>query len=303
MAKKPIKPIYLFYGDQADRILEARDEIVRALLPEEEARGENLTEYYPTAKANTFSLASALDEIAGDLATVSFLPEAPKCVVVMNPAELLGKSGGRRKAADKESRQEQRLVHWITHNLPATGQHMVLLAFEDEADMREVRMSAPLFKAIMQVGTCTAFKDKPAFFKIEDALVARRPSALIAAVRDLWKPSKGDASVYSSVVRTLRYLIQANIARERRLRDDPALLADLFPGAAQQNLFKASPHTQRRYLARPVYRTRDLLDAYCGVLQVYRALRPRPDDIYVPDALGLLEETLMRLMTSPRPGR
>ena len=302
MATNPIKPIHLFYGDQTDRILEARDELIKALLPKE-SRDENLTEYYPTSKANTFSLASALDEIAGDLATVSFLPEAPKCVVVTNPAELLARAGGRRKAAAKESRQEQRLVHWITHDLPATGQHMVLLAFEDQADMREVRESAPLFKAIVQVGSFTAFRDKKVFFQIEDALVGRRSSALITAIRGLWKTGKGDASVYSSVVRALRYLIQANIARERRLRDDPARLAVLFPGAAQQNLFKASPHVQRRYLARPVYRTRDLLDAYRGVLQVYRALRPRPDDIYVPDALGLLEETLMRLMTSPRPGR
>jgi hypothetical protein len=39
------------------------------------------------------------------------------------------------------------------------------------------------------------------------------------------------------------------------------------------------------------------------VLGVYRALRPRPGDVYVPDARLLLEKALLKLFASPRPGR
>ena len=77
-----------------------------------------------------------------------------------------------------------------------------------------------------------------------------------------------------------------------------------FPSDAQRNLFKSSPYVSRKYLGgRGAYRTIDLLNAYQGLLDVYRAMRPRPTDFYVPDARGLLEETLVRLTTSPTPRR
>jgi len=63
------------------------------------------------------------------------------------------------------------------------------------------------------------------------------------------------------------------------------------------------PNIQRKYMGAPAYRTTDLLAAYRGLLDVYRALRPRPGDVYVADALGLLKQTLARLMTSPTPRR
>ena len=303
MPSYPVKPAYLFYGNQVEDILKARDQVLEMVLSPE-ARNENLTEYYPTEKSDTLKLASILDEIAGDLATLSFIPEAAKCVIVTNPAELIGRGGGRgggrAKAAAKGKRPEERITRWLQQELPQTEYHLILLAFEDEAAQREVQESGTLYKVLNQVGYVQAFKDKKAFFRIEDALLSRNAPVLIAAIRDLWKPGRGDMAVYNCVLRSLRYLIQANIARDPRLRDDPARLNTFLPPEPQRNILKASPYAQKKYMRRLIFRTRDLLEAYRGLLDVYRALRPRPGDLYVPDARGLLEQTLLRLIGSSR---
>jgi hypothetical protein len=308
MADYPKVPVYLFYGNQPDPILKARDAVLAAVL-QPETRDENLTEYYPTANTATVKLGDLLDEISGDLATMSFIPDAPKCIVVTNPAELMGSSVGRpprapsKKAAAKKKDPAQALERWIEHELPQTGHHLLLLAFEDEADGREVNEKGSLYTAVMKIGFGRKFSDTKAFFRIEDGLLARDASACLSAVRDLWKSGKGDSAVYGAVVRSLRFLMQANIARERQALHDPKAQGELFPADRQRNLFQAAPIVQRKYLAAPIYRTGDLLKAYEGALRVYRALRPHPGDLYVPDPRGLLEQTILILIGSAPPRR
>jgi hypothetical protein len=275
------------------------------MVMDPETRNENLTEYYPSNQQDTVKFGALLDEIAGDLAMVSFIPGADKCVIVTNPAEVFGAGGkaeGKKgEKAEKGKKDEEHLVRWIQRDLPQTGHHVILLAFEDESSQREVDQRCPLYQAVQKVGLTRGFSDTKAFFRIEDAIVSRRPAECIQAVRDLWKPGKGDMAAYGAVVRCLRYLLQANIARERKLGQDAIALATFFPGDARLNLFTAHPNVRRKYEARGLYRTADLLKAYAGTLDVYRALRPRQGDIYVPDAQGLLEQTLLELMTSPSP--
>jgi hypothetical protein len=122
-------------------------------------------------------------------------------------------------------------------------------------------------------------------------------------MRDLWGNGKGDGAVYNSVGRCLRFLLEANIARERQAIADPAAQALYFPADASRNLFKAHDNVRRKYLGRAAYRTADLLRAYEGLLDVYRAMRPRPEDLYVPDARRLLEQVMLRLFTAPPPRR
>ena len=159
----------------------------------------------------------------------------------------------------------------------------------------------PLYQAVQRVGYLRGFSDTKAFFRIEDAIVRRQPAACVHAVRDLWKAGKGDMQVYNSVVRTLRFLLQANIAKERKWMQDAAAQATFFPSDPKRNLFKAHRNVQSKYTGQSLYRTRDLIAAYQGALNVYRALRPRPGEQYVPDAQGLLEQTLLGLITSDRP--
>lgn len=310
MGAYPTVPIYLFYGNQADAVLKARDAVLDAVLPPAE-RNENLTEYYPTAAGDKVTLAALIDEIAGDMATVSFIPGACKCAVVTNPAELFGGGGGGAKKpkgktkgkakADGATKARQRMIYWIENELPQTHDHLILLAFEDESSMREVNQKSPLYQSIQKVGYLRGFRDTKAFFRIEDAILARRPGECVAALRNLWKPGKGDSSVYGCVVRCLRYILQANIARERGAMRDAERQAEFFPTDPRRNLFKASPNVRRKYTSRAIYRTVDVLEAYDRLLDVYRALRPRPGDVYVPDARGLLEQTLLKLLTAPRP--
>jgi hypothetical protein len=308
-------PVYLFYGNQADPILKARDAVLGMLMAPE-TRDENLTEYISSGATPTVKMGELLDEIAGDLATVSFFPDAPKCVVVTNPAELMSggaaSGGGRKTAAKKASakaanapkkKPEERLAEWIERELPQTGQHLLLLAFEDEAAGREVNEKSELYRVILKTGYAQRFSDLKAFFRIENGLVGRDLNGCLAAIGDLWKAGKGDGTVYSALVRSMRFLMQANIARERRILNDADAQARLFPADRQRNLFQAAPNVQRKYLVAPIYRTADLLAAYRELLDVYRALRPRPGDVYVADALGLLKQTLARLMASPPPRR
>ena len=300
MAAYPTCPAYLIYGNQAEAVLRARDEVLAGLM-DKDSRDENLTEHYPT-KGETIAMAGLLDEIAGDLATVSFIPGASKCIIVNNPAELFGATGARTGAKKGGKRSgEEVIAAWIEKQLPQTGHHLMLLAIEDESASREVNERSPIYQAIQKIGFTRRFSDTKAFFRIEDALVARDASGLLRSTRDLWKSGKGDMSVYGAVVRSLRYLIQSNIARERGLSANSG--ANLFPADPKRNLLRASPNVQRKYMNGGVYRTGDLVTAYEGLLNVYRALRPRPGDVYVPDAQGLLEETLLRLLTSPTPRR
>lgn len=305
MADYPRVPLYLFYGTQTEAILAARDEIVNRVVPPD-FRNENLTEFYPSSHGDTVKLMTLLDEIAGDMAMVSFIADAPKCVTVTNPVEIYGaggERGGGGKKSEKAEKAEGNLTRWLEKELPQTGHTLILLAFEDEASQREVDQKCALYQAVQKIGFLRGFSDTRAFFRIEDAIVRRQAAACIEAVRDLWKAGKGDMRVYSSVVRALRYLLQANIVRDKKWEQNGAAIATFFPPDPQRNLFKAHSNVQKKYTGQHNYRTKDLMKAYQGALDVYRALRPRPGDQYVPDAQGLLEQTLLELLTSPRPVR
>lgn len=294
----PDVSLYLFYGTKTEAILKARDEVVERRVAKE-ARDENLTERFPSGSQHSLELAPMMDEIAGDLSTMSFIPDATKCYVIMNPAELLvGKS-----KAKKPPEGEAFMMQWLEEELPKSEHLIILLLFEDEADGRMIdeRNGTPLFKLVQKIGWSRRFRDDKAFFKIEETLIARNTSGFFTAVRSLWKAGKGDQQVYNSLIRTLRYLLQANIVHGRRRRGEDATLDGLLPNDARSNIVKVSPFVQKKYLDHQIYRTIDLLEAYDGMLEVYRAMRPRPNMLYVPDPLVVLEKTMLKLLSAPHP--
>jgi DNA polymerase III delta subunit len=300
-------PLYCFYGNQHEAVLKARDEVVAQLI-DAEFRNENLTNYYSTASSQKISLSGTLDEIAGDLATMSFFPGAAKVAIVTNPEELFaaegeeegktGKAGARRGGGDLTT-----LLRWLETELPQTGNHLILLGLEDEAANRTVNDRQPnaLLKLVQKVGWVRGFNDKKAMFKIEDAIIQRDLTTLLEAIRSLWS-NKTNQMILNKIIATLRFLMQSNIARDRKLGATEAATSALFPTQANANLFKAHPFVQKKYQV-PTFRTADLLQAYQQLLDVYRAMRPRPGDVYVPDARGLLEQTIVQLFRSPRPRR
>lgn len=304
MASYPKVPIYLFYGNQTERITAARDEVLSARVPAD-MRDENLTEYYPSTSGDTLKFADLFDEIAGDMEMMSFFPDAAKCAVVTNPVEIFTSTGGRaagRRGKKTSEEKGDRLLAWIEQVLPSTTNFIVVLAFEDEAGGREINVKSgtPLFQSIQKVGYTQGFSDQRAAFRIQDAIIGRDLDMLLGAIDDLWKAGKGDQFVYDNVAKALRFQMQANIGRERRLSGDADLRAKLMPEDPQRNLFKAHEFVQRKY-ARAAYRTLDLIKAYQKMVEVYRALRPRPGDLYVADARGLLQQTMVELLGSKPP--
>ncbi|MCH8334034.1 hypothetical protein IIC65_08880 [Candidatus Sumerlaeota bacterium] len=320
MTASPNLPIYLFYGNQVDAILASRDRTLDSLLGKEN-RNQNLTEYGPSGSRRNVEFFKVLPEIAADLAMTSFVPGADKVAVVTNPDELYSRGGGgsgtrsRPKRAPKRSTRSAAkktgvkktaaatagAMKWLETTLPQTSNHIILVALEDEAAGHEINEKHPLFQLIARIGTTHRFRDTKAFFRIEDALLQRRPADCLKAVRDLWKPGKGDQAVYSAIVRTLRFMLQANIARDRGAAGDPAKLELYFPARAQFNLFKTGDFVRGKYTRRRIpYRTTALLQAYERMLEVYRALRPRPGDLFVPDARALLERIIFELFASPQ---
>lgn len=296
MSPLPKVPAYLLYGSRTEDMMRARDEALNLWVPEA-FRDEGLTEYYPT-NALTVDMGPLLGEIAMDFATRSFIAEAPKCVVVTNPREVFGRGGG--------SDVQQAWVHWIEQTLPETGNALILLAMEDESRGREIddRKPAPIVQAIQNVGYVRGYRDGKAFFKVEDAILGRDAARCIAAVRELYGPAgKGEGAVFGSIVRCLRYLLQANIARDRGALNDPRLQAVYFPAGrdGKMNLMQARDNVKRKYVGAPLYRTAELLRAYERMLDVHRAMRPHPGDHYVPDSRIMLERTLLELINSPRP--
>ena len=307
MARFASYPVYLFYGNRADEILKARDAVLDALIPAAE-RAENLTDIYAASAQSPVRLAKVIPDLAGDFATLSFIPDATKVAVITDPVELFegdNPGRGRAKAPAKTAKSAKAdsledAMEWIARDLPATPHHLIVLAFEDEAAGREVSEQSAVFAQFAKLGLTQRFRNTKAFFRIEDALVGRNLDALISSIRELWK---NDQAVYNAVQRCMRLMIQANIARDRRAINDPVMQATLFPGDPRGNLLKSAPNIQRKYLGAPVYRTDALITAYSQLLEVYRAMRPRPDALYVPDSRGLLERTLIRLLTSEPPRR
>ncbi len=318
MAKYPKVPVYLFYGNRTDEILRARDEVLDMLI-DRESRFEGLTEYQSQGQAFGVEMNKMLPDIAGDLSTLSFIPGAQKVVVVTNPLELYSAgparprktkakkttSKSRAKAAPPKPKSDgQEYLRWIQDDLKETGNHLILIALEDESAGREVNDRHPVFQTIGRMGHFQKFRDTKAFWRIEDSLIGRDPKSCLSAIEDLWKPGKGDSNVYGAVVRCLRFMLQANIGRERNVGGDAAKLALYFPARAQFSLYRAGDFVQRKYTARALpYRTGALLEAYEDVLDVYKALRPQPGETYVADARLLMEKTLLKLFASPRPPR
>lgn len=318
MATLPRVPIYLFYGNRVDQILRARDEALDLLI-EREARHESLTEYQASGQTWGVELAKILPDLAGDLATLSFIPGAQKVAVVTNPMELysggdgkpaprLRKSSAKSKKGaaegEKPASDGQEYLRWIQEELKDTGNHLILVALEDESAGREVNDRHPIFQLVGRMGHFQKFRDTKAFWRIEDSLLGRDAPGCLAAVDDLWKPGKGDSNVYGAVVRCLRFMLQANIGREKGAASDAAKQELFFPARAQFSLYRAGDFVQRKYTARPLpYRTGALLEAYEELLEVYQALRPRPGQSYVADARLLLEKALLKLFASPRPPR
>lgn len=305
MPNYPKVPIYLFYGNQTERITAARDQVLADRVPPE-MRDENLTEYYPSSSGDTLKFAELFDEVAGDMEMMSFFPDAAKCAVVTNPVEIFTSTGGRAKSRGKKGADEKgdRMLGWIEQVLPATSNFIIMLAFEDEASGREINVKSgtPLFQSIQKVGYTQGFSDTRAAFRIQDAIIARDLDLLLGAIDDLWKAGKGDQYVYDNIVKALRFQMQANIGRERRLGSDAELRAKLMPDDPQRNLFKAHEFVQRKY-SRPAYRTAELIKAYRNLVDVYRALRPRPGDLYIADARGLLQQAMVELMGSKPPAQ
>jgi hypothetical protein len=250
---------------------------------------------------------------------MSFITPTPKMIVVVNPAELYpigpgrGKPGGsasRAKAKGKTKSKpeaavppEQRCVEWIERSLIGSGHRMILLAFEDEAEGREVNEKSGLFLVVAQRGYPQRFRDNKAFFRIEEALVSRDATGLLRAIEELWTPREGNMKVYGSVLRAMRLMLQAGIVRDRNLLRDPAAAGFYFPNA-RGSLMGAPPNVRDRYLrGGSPFRTGDLLRAFQELLRVYEALRPQSGELYVPDQRALLERILLELIASPRPVR
>lgn len=304
-------PVYLFVGNDVPALMRARDEVV-ALFLNEETRNENLTEHVSGGRDYGVYMEAVIPEIASEFSTLSMLAESDRVAVIYNPMELFGgaekKPGGggkRGKGAAKAKSGEGGggYLGWIERDLPETQGHIVLIAIEDEADGREVSDRHPLFQLCARMGETRRFSDNKAFFRIEDALLRGDAPACLAAVRDLWKPGKGDMSVYNSLVRSLRYMLQAQVmnlnGRGPRLAE-----SGLFPESPQAALPRAHTVVQGKYKNAPRrYEIADLLACYERLMGVYQALRPAPGDVHVPDALGLTERALAELMARGAGGR
>ena len=300
-----VTPVFLFYGNHTEKILKARDEILEIYLPRDN-RHENLTEYYPT-KDPTVPMAPRLDEIAGDLEMMSFLPEAVKFVIFNNPGELFAPKRRGRSRANKPRGEPggpspgEKIAAWVRGSLPATGHKLILLAVEDESTGREVDEKSPIYRAVQEIGYLKRFRTVHTF-KIEDALIARDITPLILNIRELWGSGGGDLKVYHCVLRCLRFLMQSNLDREPSISGNVAMRELIQPRNRQFCLKLAHERVRDKYRL-PVYRTLHLIEAYHSLLEAYQAMRPGQDARFVPDARELMESLLVRLLRSAPPVR
>ncbi len=235
-----------------------------------------------------------------DLSTISFIADHPKIHIVNNPKEIY-------KAAPKDkNKAETAMVEFVLRELPATSNAIVIIGFEDEANGEVVDLKrgvTPLLTAIQKIGVIQSFREnrEAAVFTIQDAIMRGDIPQTLSTMRKLWKSDRGQSEVYRITTSTLRYLIQVSLVQDskRHKKED---LEKLFPNDKQSNLLKAHAFTQKQLLERPCrYRLVDLIRAHERMLEVYRAMRPRPTDLYVPDAQIMTEQIILELMNAPRP--
>jgi len=318
--KFPEKQIYFFYGNEEERLNQARVELVSFLLTREE-REENYVEFSPSATKKYLPLASVMPELLAELGTMSFFPDSKRVVVVYNLQELYGGERGKRKPpAEKEEKEEKGekeekkkitpeayFIKYLQDQLPQTHNVLILINVEDLEENIRIAENSTLVKALVKLGhhEHKQFSSTALRFKLEDAIRERNLPKTIDISRS-WIEKDEESSrrgIFQATLKLIILMLQAKISLKKKetfnLQSD--LTKTLFPQDLKFNYFKEHDFVQKKIMeGQKRYTTGELTEALRKLLPINQYLYPQTTDPYVPDFQIIMERFFVELISQRR---
>lgn len=306
---------YFLHGDDEAAIERAKDQIVATHLSREE-REENYFEIVPTGSPP--QLRRVLDDVLGELSTVSFLPDVTRIVTLYTVNDFFeGKSGGARRGRGKKAEADDKnkkspsdhLASFLQAELPNLPALLIVIAVEDYEKFKRVSTSNPVVQFAQSRSAVYCFKEDSPQFLFFDALFARQTTRALELWREWHRRAPGSPRPSMMLASQLRLLIQAKTASSTAVLQQRGVKRteygkDFMPHEADKNLFALRPEFRRDKLIRAssAFTFNELLDAYEKLMDIQKYVIPTASDIYVPDR-QLLAETWIIDFTLPRNSR
>lgn len=317
----PDPQVYLIFSSNAREVQQQRDRLLDSLMPRE-MRDENLLEIY--SSSGPLRLQDHVSAIVSELATIPFLPDSRRVVVVHELADLLFAGGGRRgggaaakagageggakkkgaKGAAAPDRKRatpvEALAAFVAHDLPATPNVLIFSSVVEIERGQQIDEKSALFKILMPpMGRVIrpAHKQTDPLWQMGDALLLRDAPNCLRLFRTVYHED-AKHRVFYEILKNVRFLLQAKVLPTLRAKGvgDEAIRTSYLPEDKKLNLMLAPSFIQEKVCAAaPRFTVRQLMKAMEDLLAINRVLIPSQSDTYAPDVRLLMETFLISL--------
>lgn len=296
-----MKQVFLVIGADASWVGDEREALIERFVSKE-MRDENLLELYATSSRD-LKLDDVCGQVVSELATIPFLPDSKRVVVLHNLADFLGggrsKGGGRKKASGAGGKKKRTSVEmlemFMKNDLPATGNVLIFSSVVDPLRGKYVDRNSPLRKMLDKSDIAQVMlppqKEKDPLFEMSDAILARRTPAALKAFRAVYS-NDTQTRVFNEMLKVVRFLIQADVIG--RLSEG-GMSADrarnrVMPDNKTLSLLDQPDWVVKKYRGAAMrFQLRQSMAALERLLEIQRVLFPSSADTYVPDLRMMLE--------------
>jgi len=304
-----MKQVFLICGADARWLNDERDATIGRFVPRE-MRDENLLELYATSNRE-LRLEDVLSQVVSELATIPFLPDSRRVVVVHNLSDFMagGRSGGARKKGGKkgsaqgESKKRtpvQVLEHFMQHDLPATGNVLIFASLIEYDRGRYLDTNAALYKALQKSEIAQIVqprgREQDPLFSMSDAILDRRTAEALRHFRSIY----GEATktrVFGELLKLVRFLIQADLVTRLEGGGMPQERIELryMPDDKRLSYLSQAQWLRDKYARSAArFKLTELMAALDQLLEIHRALFPTARDRHVPDERMLIETFIIQ---------
>jgi DNA polymerase III delta subunit len=306
--KRPPSPrFHLLHGDDEVAIEKAKTAIIDANL-DPEMREENFREVLTNPGT---PLKRVMDDIMGELATVSFLPDSPRVVVVYTVSDLI--DGGKAKTSKAKSAKaatestarssSEILAEFVEQDMPNLDAVLIMIAIEDPEKWKKLNFDNPLVQIAARIGTLKGFRDESPQFAFFDALFDRQQEKALRLWREwLQRSGSGNPRPYQMLSSQMRLLIQAKILAAgtygSRGMSRAEFVETCLPPETDRSVARIQPEFRRDKLARQSqnFSFQELNRAYLRLLPIMKYIIPVSTDVTVPDKSILGEVWILDLI-------
>jgi len=291
-----MKQVCLIYGNQKDKVQDARYQFIHRFLPNGEADGEVIDIRPPGNQP--LKLEKVWSQIIEELGTVSLIPDAKRLVIVHNLSDF--KSASRGSLREKKKTQKgkvnpvEKLEDYIRKSLVKSPHALLFLYEEDDEKGRFVSKTNPLFMMLKSVGDVQVFQEKRLDWQLEEAVLARDMNRSISLVRE-WVKRGGNAPFRLTTMLNgiLQLILQARLKIDAQKRGEKTgnIYQEIRPSIDTVPEFKRKKVQQ---FAMNVSHE-SLLNSIHRLNQIQKSFFPKGTELIVHDPLEQLEVFLVEL--------